>query len=335
MTIPIDNLDPVELSLVARASQAEFDAAVTSLSRFLPNQTVNDIRYTYSRGVDALVDEASFRAFDAESGIGRRPGSAKVSGELLPISRKVPLSEYDQLRIRNAPNDEVVDGVFADAARLARGIAARFERARGELLTTGSVALAENGLVTTYASGRHASLTVGALGTLWSNHAAATPIANVQAWQDLQDAQGAAVGNVLSISRAAMIHLQQCDDVKNALYSSSLAPDRITPGQVADAFAAFAGVRIEVRDSVPGMSTQPVASNIALLVSDQVTLGATLLGTPLEALEPEYSALAPQPGVVAGAWKEKDPIAVWTHAVAIGLPILSTPDSTLSAQVIA
>ena len=65
------------------------------------------VKYAYDKGVDALVDEASFRAFDTESPLGRRPGMARKTGELLPISRKIPLSEYAQLRLRGADADAI------------------------------------------------------------------------------------------------------------------------------------------------------------------------------------------------------------------------------------
>lgn len=335
MPTPIDGLDPVELTAFARLAQQDFDAQSQSLARFLPYRPVNDIRYTYTKGVDALVDEADVRAFDAESSIGRRPGTGRVSGELVAVSRKIPLSEYDQLRLRNAANDEIVDGVFADGARLGRGIAARYERFRGELLTTGDVAINENGVVSTYESGRDASLTVGAVDPLWSAHSTATPLLDVQGWNDLIEALTGVRGTRLLVGRSVMAHLGQVDEVRGAFAAPGNVPDRVLPDAVRETFLAFAEVTVEVYQPPAGMLNSPIAANMVVLLNDQAPLGATLYGTPLEALEPEYVGLAPQPGVVAGAWKEKDPLSVWTHAVAIGLPIMGAPDLTLSAQVLA
>ncbi len=188
----ISFIDPAELTEFARLARADFDAQSQSLARFLPYAPIDDIRFAYTRGADALVDEATFRAYDAESPIGRRPGTARITGEIPAISRKIPLSEYAQLRLRSADAQEagVIAGVYRDAERLARGIAARIERARGDLLQTGKVTLAENGVYSTYDSGRDASLTVTSAPSngYWSNHSGSTPIADMIGWADTVEA---------------------------------------------------------------------------------------------------------------------------------------------------
>jgi hypothetical protein len=337
VSTPIDGLDPVELTEFARLAVADFDAQSQSLARFLPYRGIPDIRYAYSKGVDALVDEATYRAFDAESPIGRRPGTSRVSGELPAISRKVPLGEYDQLRLRNASDTEVVDGVFADAARLARGIAARVEGARGQLFTTGTVVLDENGVELTYSSGRHGTLTISTLASndRWSAYSTATPIADILAWKELIRAQSGVTPDTLLVSETVMAHLQQVAEVRGAFMAVANAPAMVTRDVVSQAFVALAGVRVEVYVPPAGMVTPPIPATKVVLLASNVPLGFTAYGITLEASEPGYAGLGAQPGVVAGSWKEHDPVAVWTKAAAIALPLLGAPDCTLSAQVIA
>jgi hypothetical protein len=336
MTTAIANLDPVELSLVARLAAQDFDAQVQSLARFLPATEVPDIRYAYSRGIDTLVDEATYRAFDAESPIGRRPGSSRITGDLLPISRKIPLSEYAALRLRNAGNDEVINGIYNDAARLARGIAARLERARGQLLTTGKVTLSENGLVTEYDSGRAAGLTPTALaGTAkWSDLDDSAPISDVLTWKALVKAASGIEPNRLIVSSTTMAYLQQNDEIRQFGQAVNVSTTgRVGVAQVSDAFSALASVTVEVYETPYGMTSDPIASNKVVLLRDNVPLGVTAYGITLEAQEPEYAALGPAAGVVAGAWKTDDPINVWTKAAAIALPLLAAPDCTLCCTV--
>src|SRR5690606_1117077 len=116
MSTPLDLIDPVELSELARLAREDFDAQSQSLARYLPYVEVDDIKYAYSRGVDDLVYEATFLAVDAESPIGRRAVAARVTGELQPISRKTPLSEYARLRLRaaEARDSGIVAGVYRD-----------------------------------------------------------------------------------------------------------------------------------------------------------------------------------------------------------------------------
>ncbi len=198
MTDFLDLIDPVELSEFARIAADDFDAQAQSLTRFLPNRQVNDIMYSYDKGLDVLVDEAQYRAFDAESQIGRRPSGSTIRGQILPISRKIPLSEYAQLRLRNASNDELVRQHFDDAARLARGIAARALRARGQLLETGKVTINENNVVTEYDAGRDTDHTITTLGVndRWSAYTTADPIGDVTADQVVRRMVGREVSSL-------------------------------------------------------------------------------------------------------------------------------------------
>ncbi len=131
-----------------------------------------------------------------------------------------------------------------------------------------------------------------------------------------------------------MAHLQQCDTVRGAFVAIASAPPRTSIAGVQEAFLALANVRVEVWQAPAGMTGVMDAKKVTLL-SSSVPLGATLYGIPVEATEPEYAGLGAQPGIVAGTWREKDPSVPWTKAVGIVLPILSSPDSTLNAQVIA
>lgn len=335
MTTFIDLIDPIEISDVARLAQADFDSQVSSLARFIPNHPVADIRYAYDKGMAAFVDEAVFRAFDAESSIGKRPTGARITGEILPISRKIPLREYDQLRIRNAADDTMVQAHFDDATHIARGIAARIERARGQVLETGKVTITENGLVTEYDSGRAGGNTISLLGASarWSAYSTATPIANVLAWSEIIRAATGVSPTRLVVSATVMAHLQQCDEVRGAFQPAASAPLRVSRDAVNDAFVGLAGVTVEVYEPPAGMATPPLDPKKVLLLLDSVPVGQTFLGQPVEASEPGYEGVGA--GLVAGVFKTPDPVTPWTKVVGLVLPTLQVPDATLAAAVIA
>ena len=113
------------------------------------------------------------------------------------------------------------------------------------------------------------------------------------------------------------------------------APKMVTQDAVKEAVLGLAGLNLEVVQTPVGMASAPIDEKYVVLLSSAVLPGISAYGRTLEADEPEYAGLSPQPGVVAGAWKTKDPINVWTHAVAIGLPLLSAPDTTGAFKVIA
>ncbi len=333
----LDLIDPVELTEFARVSAADFDAQAGSLADVLPNRQVADIMYSYDKGLELLVDEAEYRAFDAEAGIGRRPSSSRVTGSILPISRKILLSEYAQLRRRQAGNDAMVQAHFDDARRLANGVVARVIRARGQLLETGKVTIAENGVHTEYDAGRASGHTISTLASddRWSAYTTADPVGDVMGWSDLIFAATGVRPTHMKVSSTVMAHLQQCDNVRGAFVAVAAAPPRTTISVVQEVFLALANITVEVYTQPAGMTGNVINPKKVVLYTANAAVGATLYGIPVEATEDAYRGLSVQPGIVAGVWREPDPSVPWTKATGLALPILASPDSTLAAQVIA
>lgn len=346
-TLDTEFIDPTALTGLIRAALADLQVNRFTLSRWLPNVEIDDLAYEFTKGGGGLAESASFRSWDAESKIGRREGLSKVMGELPPISEKIPLNEYDRLRLRklDTTDDRVLALIARDAQRLARNIGARFELVRGQALVNATAPITE--LQQTVDFGRIGAHSVVAA-VLWSNHANATPISDFESWvQTYIDTNGVAPAVVL-MPKGVLMHLRQCDQVIRQVFP--LAPTGTAPmvsvDQVNTVLESMGLPPIELYDAqvkVDGVSTRITPANsIALLpepgattASQPTDLGATLIGTTAEALEAEYSLVASeQPGVVAATYKSKDPIRLWTHAAAVGMPILREPNLTFKAQVI-
>lgn len=332
-------VDPVELTELARIAANDFDAQVATLSRFLPSRETADIRYGYNKADDFFVDPTPFRAYDAETPIGRRGGLQRITGEIPALGRKIPLSEYAQLRLRNASDSEVADQARKDAIQEARSIAARAEQARGELLTSGKVIIAENGFVSTYDSGRNAALTVTALaGTAkWTDTDDSVPLDNIETLAGLTKTHGGLKGNHVIFGEDAYTAFVNTDQVKSSALRMAVAD--LPVGSIDDVDAANLltrrGYTMEKYEAPLGMaSAPPIDSNQVIVVRRDALLGETLYGLTLESFEPEYSSLGSQAGIVAGSWKTRDPINAWVHVAAIMLPILGNPDLTASLQVV-
>ena len=218
-------VDPVELTELARIAANDFDTEVATLSRFLPSRETADIRYGYNKADDFFVDPTPFRAYDAETPIGRRGGLQRITGEIPALGRKIPLSEYAQLRLRNASDSEVADQARKDAIQEARSIAARAEQARGELLTSGKVIIAENGFVSTYDSGRNAALTVTALaGTAkWTDTDDSVPLDNIETLAGLTKTHGGLKGNHVIFGEDAYTAFVNTDQVKSSALRMAVA----------------------------------------------------------------------------------------------------------------
>lgn len=333
---------PTELTGYARAALADFPVNQFMLAQWLPNRTIDDLLYRFTRGGEGLTEAATFRAYDTESPIGKRPGVTRITGELPPISRKIRLGEYDRLRQRRA-DGAIRNAILDDATRMVRAIAARLEMARGEALYTGKITLNENGVIATVDFGRKAGHTVTAA-TAWTNLTSSTPITDLMSWRDTYVATNGQDPEAILTSRRVASLLLQNTQIKNVAYPSSSPASLVTQDTVNNVLAAFSLPPIHIYDaqvSVGGSATRVIPDDRIILLPAPTSdpagtdLGATLLGVTAESMEPEFGLdnEADQPGIVAGAYSTKDPVAVWTKAACIGLPVLANPDLTFAADV--
>lgn len=349
MDVINDYIEPVRLTGMIRTALRDLQVNAFKLARWLPNVNVDDVVYKYLKGQGGLTEASVYRSFDAESPVGRREGISEVMGSLPPISEKIPLGEYERLRLRQLRDDSLLPFIARDAQRLARNIAARLELARGDAIFNGSVTINENGVVQTVSFGRAAGHAVTA-STLWSDHNSSVPIDDLISWcQTYVDDTGEDPATVL-MPKATFWHLQQSAQIKGRAFPTAATADASLPtlatSQVSDVLTGMGLPRIELYDAkvkVDGASTRITPlTKIALLPAPgnpignaETALGGTFLGTTAESLEPEYGlAGGDQAGVVAAQWKTKDPVKVWTHAAAIALPVLTTPDLSFVATVL-
>lgn len=331
-----DYIEPSELTGFARAALADLAVNQFTLSRYLPDREIDDIDYRFTRGGEGLAEAATFRNYDAPSRFGSRPGAVRVSGQLPPISRQIRLGEYDRLKARKAGDDAVVNAIFDDARRMARAVAARMELARGEALVTGKVAINEGGVVATADYGRAAGHTVSA-GTVWTNLAGATPLTNLVAWCDTVEASTGSRPDTFLTSRARQRNLQQNAEIINAVKGSAAGVTRVTETELNELLNSEGIPSVETYDvqvTVAGVATRPIAADRVVLIAGGEDVGATLWGTTAESMEDEYGIEeAEWPGIVAGVYKSPNPLAFFTNAVGIGLPVLANPDLTFCADV--
>nr|WSW58505.1 major capsid protein [Streptomyces sp. NBC_00998] len=329
---------PAELTGYARAALADRPENDQTLNRWLPDRTINDLSYRFTRGGGGLTEAANFRAYDAQSDIGVRPGGARVSGELPPISRKIPVGEYERIRRRNVDTQsaEIRDAMLDDGVRLARQIEARMELARGEALFTGGVALNENGVQASVDFGRAAGHSVTA-GTVWSTIATAKAYDDLQAWLDVYNATNGRLPAYTLMSRTIYNYLrrnaQLCSLAQTINPPTVLTKDGLN--NVLGDFDIPPVIIYDAQVSVGGVATRvtPV-DKILFLPEIGDAVGQTLWGVPVEADDPRYGLAGDAAGIAVGAYKSEDPQTVWTRATAIALPVVAAPDLTFVADVL-
>ncbi len=349
MLITTDFYEPAELTGYARAALALRQVNQPGLAQWLPNRTIDDLVYRFSRGGQGLTEAAVYRAWDTPATISARNGFDRVTGELPPISRSTRLDEYTRLRDRANGDlaNSVREAIETDAEKLVREILMRVEVARAQALVTGTFTLeGENGLYASVDFGRSSSMSVAPT-TLWSDKANADPLVDLRTWADAyEDENGVSPGAIVVSSR-----------VYNAALSADATRERLVsvvgvPGDVTrDQFSAMLTARdlppvytYNLRYSVNGVATRPLPDDKLLLLPPRVDtddfagtdLGATVWGRTAESYEPNYGLAdgSDAAGVVVGSYSEQNPVTLWTVASAVVMPVLTNPNLSMVADVL-
>lgn len=268
----------VELTAAARA-EVDAVSAELPLAGYLPVQENPTLSYSFRAGAKTDVDLATFRSFDTPAPYGRTVGGQEQSGKLLPISRKLPVSEYNELQYagNTAMLGDVLDGY---ATNLGRGVAFRLETARIEVLLTGQLSINENGVVQTIDYGRNAALTVAAQWTA----AGSTPVDDIIEWRQT-------VGTYGRTPTAALLTLDVMETLSTnaqvigyALGRTDNLPGRVSYDDVRGVLGSFGIVNVTVVDeaySAYDLGGQVFPTGSFVLVPGTAgALGTTQVGIP-------------------------------------------------------
>lgn len=212
MNLWTDIITPAELTGYMRESQAAYEARRGSLASFLPNRMVGDIVARFMQNDTGLMPEAMFRAYDAAPEVGGRKARKRVTIDLPAVGQNIPVSEYVQLRSRNATDAEIRNEILSTADQVVQAVSDRIERQRGTVLATGKATIDQDNYVSEDDFGRDPELTTTA-DTLWTAGTSGR-MEQLEAWVDLYESKANAMPGVILASRRAARLLRSGDDFK-------------------------------------------------------------------------------------------------------------------------
>lgn len=339
MSLWTDIITPAELTGYVRAALEEYEKAKGSLARWLPNREVADIVARFVMGQKGLVDEAQFRAFDAEPEQGRRQPRRRVTIELPAIGQSLPVSEYQQLRARRADDEEIRNQLLADAEQVVQAVADRIERLRGTVLTTGKATIDQENFAIEDDFGRSASHTVVAA-QLWSA-TSVDRLAYLEMLHDLYRTDNGEDPGALLMPTRVFRALAGGDQFKTVFAGGG--ERNATREQVNDTLTSAGLPEVTLYDRLTAGGRVIPSDRLMLLPApveptdwQGTKLGATFWGQTLTSTDPDYE-LAPseQPGIVVGAYKgKKPPMLAEVIADAIAEPVLANADLSIVAKVL-
>lgn len=298
------------------------------------------------KGAKGLSTSLSLSNFDVKSTKKDRIGFSAVQTEMPFFKNDMLIDEklrQELLIAIEAGNTEYIDTIltqiFDDTKTLLDAAAVARERMRMQLISTGTITLAENGVEYSYNYGL-ASNQQYTPSTLWNN-ASADVLADIQAMQDVIEDKGYARPSRAITSRRIMRELMKNQTIKNAVFGFQNSQIALTEQNVKDYFLTNAGISIEVYDKkylAGNVATRYIPEDLFILIPEG-NLGNTWFGTTPEEADlmsgaTDAEVVIVDTGVAITTTKTTDPVSVDTKVSQVVLPSFEAADQIVIADVI-
>ena len=315
-------------------------------NRLFPDRKTQYIFAEYSRLMKNgnLPTVAPVHALDTEAYIASRMPVEKVNTETLLIKEKINVSEALRKVTNGMQMDGVRDYVFDDIARMAEGVITRAELAKMEVLTSGQLAINENGAAMTIdysvPSGNKDSATWGADSDI---------LGDIQDWYEIVENGGEAPDTIIT-TRALFNVMAANEGIQTAIFGSAGTGTRPTREQVNNLLSSmFDGLTLDINEARYGVEGVDANGNVTRTAGRMFPAGKFVmfasgangaLGAGLWGVTPEeeaqggaFDSLRQQQFVTVTQWDSPDPVAHWTKASGMFIPVLSNPYGIAIADV--
>lgn len=334
-----DLITPVELTAEAREAVDEAEARKGSLARFLPNVEVQDISVEVFETDTGLVEEAQYRAWNAEPETAGEEEGGSFLLKLAALGQKRFINEYRQLRARNASDAEYRALIVKAGKAVALAISARMERQRAITLVTGKNTITGRRFNSEDDYQRDPSHTVTAA-NLWTDRSVSR-LADLAAWVDTYVATNGEDPGCILLPKPVLRALAAGDEFATTLANGSTR--RATDEEVRSIVSGAGLPEIETYDRrtsagvlIPGDKLLMLPAPGEAVADEPTALGASFWGRTLTSMEEQYN-IEPveQPGIVVAAHKsESIPHNAWIDSDAIGMPVLANANLSFVAKVL-
>lgn len=290
---------------------------------------------------------ARYRSFDGSIHVSERDAGSEKRVNLLPLSSSLSMGEYERLQLEFARTGgtrqaALANAVYNDATNLTREVQNRLEQAWGSVLSTGILAINENGFQGEADFGVPTEHKVTAA-TVWSNKAALA-LSELIAWHDVYVATTGAAAGAIRMSLTARRFLQGNTEIVNAVHGLTSGKTRVTVDELNELLASEGLPPIvdpyDAQVDVDGVITRVIpAGTVTFTPADLASLGHTAWGVSATALELVNSGEAElsfeeASGIVGVVEKVGPPYRQFTFVDAVAMPILSDARRLFIAEVL-
>lgn len=308
-----------------------------------PHKKQDGIELAWLKGAKNTPVTLSYSAFEADVLPLKHGEVTRLASEMPFFKNEKRIDEKTRQKMMlllaaNSPAlNTVIAQVFDDEASLMRNAALTREMMRMQLLTTGVIALKENGQEFSYDYGVPASHKVQP--TVKWNTSTADPVADIDAWKQLIEDETGESPTEMLINGATLAAMAKLDSIKNGYFANSQKTSIPTADQVIDYLQDqldITVIKYNKKYTTNGVSKKFVPDGTVTLMPDG-PLGYTWFGTTPEeadlASDSDVQVSIVDTGVAISTWKEKDPVCVRTKGSQVCLPSFERADEIIIASV--
>lgn len=308
--------------------------------RLMPDQKTENLFAEYLRlanGANVPV-MATVHAFDTEAEIGSRPTAEKVTVEKLLIKRKINQTERLRLMLNHGvySDDAITRYIFDDMRLMADGVKVRTEVAKMEVLSTGKMTVNENNL------NFDINYDVPADNTKYEIdlNADADIIGQVQDIVDAAVQKGYAISEIIT-SNKVMRKIAANKGVQTLVYGSLGQGTFVSTERLQQLFGEIFGIgQITRNDLTYKYQKKDGTYTVQRFWAEDVLsfIGVPQIGVGLWGVTPEeeeygpFTEMSAQQFITITQWATPDPVAVWTKASGVFIPVLPDPGGLFIAK---
>ena len=286
-----------EKDLLELATQIKLPVAPVA-DRLFPNIKTEYLEAEYIRLANSpsLPHAAKVHAFDTEALIGVRPALEIVKIEQLLVKEKINLTENLQRYLsRGVRDNAAIDYALDDMSNMVRSVKTRTDVAKFEVLTTGAMTINENNVAISVPYGVPAGNKVT---KNWSN-TSYDILGDLQTLTDAARANGYPYNKIIT-STKVLRYFTGNSGIQSAINGTLMAGVLISKEQLTICVLAETGSAGDV--------------------------GVGLWGaTPEELNNKAFETSGFSNFIYLSQWVAPDPVATWTKASGVFIPVLPTP----------
>lgn len=306
-------------------------------SRLFPDRKTQYIQQEYSRFARNanLPMAAMVHALDTEAHIGSRVPFEAVNVEELLIKEKINLTESTARLTRglDMPMDSLRRYVFDDVANMAERVVTRVEVAKMDAVAKGKYTISENGLGMEIDYGvPEDNFVTGDWGD-----ADADILGDVRKWR-LQAVESGTAPDIVITTEKVLLAIMSNKGVQSAIFGTTGAGTLPNLDQVNSLFRSQFGVYLQTNEEKYGEIVTgddgkvkveqrrffPEGAFVMTATGLDGTLGIGLWGVTPEELEQggAFDSKRQQQYVTVTTWDTPDPVATWTKASGLFIPVM-------------